>query len=419
MVTKVDEFQRLRLAAGDVFSPSAPIDERDLFAGRRDHLSKVIDIINQRGQHAIIFGERGVGKTSLANVLAPWLESLGKTVVAPRINCDGSDTFVSVWRKALTEFQASREIRMAGFQGAVTVETQSLSEAISRTTNPDQIRRILTSLASDSILIIIFDEFDRLAKTNVTKLFADTIKALSDHSVRATLVLVGVADSVDQLISEHRSVERALIQIHMERMSHGELRSIVQNGVSRLAMNIDEDALMQIVNLSQGLPHYTHLLGLHACRVALRRQSKEIEPQDMEGAIKEAVAGAQQTVQQAYQLATMSPRKDNLYADVLLACALAPTDEFGFFAAADLRDPLRRITGKNYDIPNYAQHLANFCEEDRGPVLDRRGKKRRFRFRFSNALVQPFIVLKGYSDGKSARLLDAQPAIIHSAEMKK
>ena len=51
----------LALNASRVFSPTAPIDERDLFAGRTDQIRKLIDAINQKGQHAIVFGERGVG----------------------------------------------------------------------------------------------------------------------------------------------------------------------------------------------------------------------------------------------------------------------------------------------------------------------------------------------------------------------
>jgi hypothetical protein len=42
--------------------------------------------------------------------------------------------------------------------------------------------------------------------------FRSLIKVLSDNSVPATLVLVGVADSVDALIVEHQSIERALVQ---------------------------------------------------------------------------------------------------------------------------------------------------------------------------------------------------------------
>lgn len=94
MSMKADERQMLGIEAGRVFSPAAPVDERDLFAGRITQLRRVIDVVNQRGQHAIIFGERGVGKTSLANVISSYLGSVeGVSILAPHVNCDASDDF--------------------------------------------------------------------------------------------------------------------------------------------------------------------------------------------------------------------------------------------------------------------------------------------------------------------------------------
>jgi Cdc6-like AAA superfamily ATPase len=400
-----EEIVKLRFEASKVFSPSAPIDEQALFAGRTQQVAQVIDAINQRGQHAIIFGERGVGKTSLANVLTPWLESLGERVVAPRVNCDSADTFSSVWRKMFSEFQIARQTRRPGFKGEAGDELVSVADGFADEITPDDVRRVLTSLGWQTLLVVVFDEFDRLTDRDVQRLFADIIKALSDHSVRVTLVLVGVADTVDQLIEEHQSVERALVQIRMMRMSRDELHEIVNKGLTRLGMTIENDALEHIAALSQGLPHYTHLLGLYACRDVLDHGDTCIRMVHVESAIKKAVDGAQQTIQNAYLKATTSSRRDNLYSEVLLACALAKTDEFGYFAAADIREPLKRITGKGYDIPSFSQHLNNFCESTRGPILHRIGVKHRFRFRFENPLMQPFVTLRGFSNGKISRAM--------------
>src|SRR4051794_2220262 len=88
------------LKVGRVFRPTAPIDERSLFAGRTEQTNALLRAVSQKGQHAILFGERGVGKTSLANVLSSFLgEPTGSGILAPRINCDGLDTFATVWRK--------------------------------------------------------------------------------------------------------------------------------------------------------------------------------------------------------------------------------------------------------------------------------------------------------------------------------
>jgi len=84
-----------------------------------------------------------------------------------------------------------------------------------------------------------------------------------------------------------------------------------------------------------------------------------------------------------------------IYPQVLLACALAKTDELGYFPAGDIRIPLKEITGKRYEIPSFSRHLNDFCESGRGPVLQKTGAAYRNKFRFINPLVQPYTIMQG------------------------
>jgi hypothetical protein len=95
----------------------------------------------------------------------------------------------------------------------------------------------------------------------------------------------------------------------------------------------------------------------------------------------------------------MSPRRENLYRQVLLASALARADDFGYFAAADVREPMTRIMGRPFEIPAFSRHLNDLCEQLRGPVLHKIGSAHRFRFRFLNPLMQPFVIMNGLSSG--------------------
>ena len=54
--------------ASQLFTPSSPLTENDLFAGRLEQIEKMLDATGERGKHVILFGERGVGKTSLARL---------------------------------------------------------------------------------------------------------------------------------------------------------------------------------------------------------------------------------------------------------------------------------------------------------------------------------------------------------------
>ena len=55
--------------------------------------------------------------------------------------------------------------------------------------------------------------------------------------------------------------------------------------------------------------------------------------------------------------------------------------------------------GRPYEIAGYTQHLTSFADDVRGAVLQRIGQPRRYRFRFRNPLIQPFVVMKGLSQG--------------------
>lgn len=385
-----------------VFTPAVPVSEADLFAGRIAQVNSVIDAINQPGQHVVVYGERGVGKTSLANVLGSRLVSrAGRQALAPRVNCDATDTFSSLWSKVFGQIRTVARERAAGFQDAATESSRSALDMLGSRTSvaPDDVRLLLTRLGAERSLLVILDEFDRLVDDQVRRAVADTIKTLSDHSAPGTLVVVGVADTVGELIAEHQSIERALVQVLMPRMEPDELHEILARGTAKLGMTMEPGARREIATLSQGLPNYTHQLALQAVRVALAARRLNIRKPDVRAAIEKAVANTQQSLQDDYRRAVTSPQTGNLYGRVLLACARAKTDSFGYFAAADVRGPMSSIMGKRYDIPSFAKHLSDFCEPARGRVLRREGAKRKYRYRFRNPLIQPLVLMKGIVDG--------------------
>jgi len=387
-----DHWRSLALAAGKVFTPTSPINGLDLFAGREEQVRQIVDVINQDGQHAILYGERGVGKTSLANVVSSFLGT--QKVLSPRVNCDASDTFDSIWRKAIEQAGITQEHNGIGFTAQTSFSILGASELLGGIATPDSVRRCLTKLSQHFIPVFVIDEFDRLG-AEPRRAFADCIKALSDHNVKATVLLVGVAESVDQLITEHQSVQRALAQVRMPRMSSEELESLLVKGCEKLGVTIQSTAKHRIVKLSQGLPHYAHLLALHAVRSALDSKNSEVTTDAVHAALERALTSTQQSVLTMYETAVRSAKKDNLFGKVLLACALAETNELGEFAAQDVRNHLSNIAGRKLEIPSFAQHLKEFTEDKRGPVLLKTGIPRLYRYKFLEPLLQPYVIMQG------------------------
>ena len=367
------------MRSGEVFTPSAPIDNQALFAGRVNQLNRLIGAVSQRGQHAILFGERGVGKTSLANVLLKILRGSQEHFKSVIVNCDTEDRFDQLWCKIFLELENTQTLDFEHHQ-----------------ISPEFIRVRLQRQITGSAIIIV-DEMDRLNRdSSFTALMADTIKTLSDHSTNITLILVGVANAVEELIAEHLSIERALIQIQMPRMSSDELVEILRKGLELLSMTMAPDVMDVIVFLSQGLPNYVHLLALYASQSAIRENSSSINVTHLTKAIKQACENAQHSIMSAYSTSISSSRQETIYPKVLLACALAKKDDTGCFRAVDVREPLSRILGKEYTTTSaFNRHLNQFCEESRGSVLEKKGVERHYRFRFINAMMPPYIIMEG------------------------
>lgn len=388
-MARKDEIGKMAKIAqvGRVFSPGAPVDKYALFAGRREQVADVINAVNQRSQHVVLYGERGVGKTSLANVLGEiFAEASVGGLNSGTVNCDRKDSFSTIWHKVFREISVQN----------TETDNGTLNDWLEHDVTPEDVRYLLGFMNET---IIILDEVDLIQDIDTKALLADTIKTLADHSSPTTLVLVGVADSVDELIEHHQSLERCLVQVRMPRMSRDELLEIVDTGARTLGMTVDERAKWTIAERSEGLPHYTHLLCLYAFQRAVTDDRQNVTNDDVLAATEVAVSKAQQSILSDYHKATASQQKETLYAKVLLACAIAPTDALGFFAARDIRDALSRIAGKRYEIPAFSRHLNELSLSPRGPILQQTGEERRYRFRFVNPMMQPFIIMLGLAHG--------------------
>jgi Cdc6-like AAA superfamily ATPase len=378
--------------ARQLFSPSAPINEHDLFAGRGSEIRKMLDAVSERGKHVVLFGERGVGKTSLAKVFAGMFPSVLRDIKLVREQIDPSDTFSSVWKKVFRDLHV-KAVR-DGKEAFVPLSGFFDGEIF-----PDDIRREFESaFGLNDIPIIVLDEFDKSSDPKMHELMANTIKSLSDYSINATIVLVGVADDINDLIGEHESISRCLEQILMPRMDNSEMKQILDKRIPQLGMKMHQDAYFKIIELSRGLPSYVHLLGLYAVQNACDRKSLTIDEEDVDAAIKRALERSQETIQETYARAIHSNRKDNLYRHVLLACALAKPDDRGQFSPVSVCDPLSAIVGRPMGIDNFQQHLQKFISVERGEILTRRGKERAYKFRFRDPMMQPYVIMRGIED---------------------
>ncbi|MEJ0018861.1 MAG: ATP-binding protein [Acetobacteraceae bacterium] len=390
------DWGELRAEIFDVFTPGPPINELAMFVGRQDVVRRLQDIAIERGRHAIIFGERGVGKTSLAAIFHKQLNIVGRdseitirSVVDIHVNADSRDSFDSLWRKVFRRIS----------RGPNTTLTADLD--YTGPVEPDHVLLEMERFNPTQMPIIVIDEYDRVQDEECRVLMTDVIKGLTISKRNPTIILVGVADDISQLVYDHKSIAaRNLSQVHMKRMSKEEVTEIVSSRVKRLRMTISDDAVWRIAYFSAGLPFYAHSLGKYAALSAVSKESLKIDEGVVLKTLDDCMADVDYSITESYTRATERIyRKENIFREVLAACAIAETNDLGQFRAVAVEGPLSAIVGRAMKVSSFASHLNEMCGPERGSILRKTGERRTYHYHFGEAAMQPFVVMKSLTDG--------------------
>jgi Cdc6-like AAA superfamily ATPase len=378
------EWDELYVLLSSTFSPHRPINDNDLFVGRIEIVGRIIDAVFQEGNHVVLYGDRGVGKSSLANSLKTTLPKVKSTIYCTKRSCTIEHDFGMIWRHLLDDFQ---------------IDGRPAAELIGQNPNPYDIYKILRDFPINKNMVFIIDEFDRVQDEKTKQLMSDLIKYLSDNDDRTTIIVVGVAKSIDQLFANHASLPRAMKQISMPRMRPDELEEIITTRIRQVGMSIEPDTTSAIVALSQGFPGYTHLLALNAARETVSRKSVSITNYDLQNALSIVAVEADESVTKAYHDAISSTKPQNQYKEVLLACALADTDDRGRFTAKAVSERLSGILGREVAMTSFGRNLEQFQMVDRGPALIKEGARKNYHYSFEYALLKPYVIVKGLAEG--------------------
>jgi energy-coupling factor transporter ATP-binding protein EcfA2 len=383
-----------RVQVSHAFSPAAPIDDLELFADRPDQSMACISAFFQRGRHIALYGERGVGKTSLANMIPSILQAANlPNVDAIRVDCNTNDTYNGIWRKVFRRLE-------------MPIPEQMEITAPGSEVDPEEIVYLLEKRERRNLIVI--DEFDRMENDDALSLLADTVKSFADASLPTTLMFVGVASSLTNLLGEHESIVRNVEQVRMPRMSATELGVTLDQGFDRIDdLTLEPAARTQIIQTAEGLPHYAHTLGSAAALAAIEDDRDVATVGDVNRA--EGAVIRTHSMVSDYRAATQSPQPGHLFEEVLLACAYAPRDSVGYFRPADIRAPLSLITGRPMDFANFQRHLTEMAEEHRH-ALYKEGPKRHYVYRFRDPLLQPYVKMLARATRKISSELSRQLA---------
>ncbi len=373
----------------ETFTPTRPKELGRFFAGRRWAVQRMITAIEEDQAHIIIYGPRGIGKTSLANVLAESANQVECQIL--RYPCNTNTTFEGLFRSFLKNLPSEYMNRstQAKYSGVNNFE-QILPPG---EFGPADLTETLCQLKQDHAILII-DEFDRVESDQLKNRIAETIKNLSDTSARVTFVIVGIARSLEELIGMHPSIQRHLVGIHLPLMEPSELQRMLLSGEQATGIRFDDVTRDMIVSFSKGLPYYAQLLALHTGRMALECGSSTADVTHLRGALEIILNEADPLVKTAYEIATRD--ETNLFAvDVLYAAALAKFDKYGSFTAADTAKIIIDDDGRQ--IPKLTLHKAfNYLSQQKNAeIIDKwKTPAARTRYTFNLQTMRQYILLR-------------------------
>jgi hypothetical protein len=380
----------LRFRVEEIFSPSTPVARRDLFAGRTQALQALEAVLTRAGRHAVVFGERGTGKTSLVTLLA---ELTGRPLTVAQVSAQPGDTFGTLWSRVAEQLRLTAARAERGLTLAHLAPDVATGAPIGAAWTPEATITLAERATANGPAVIVFDDFQNFTKPAEKHTFATILAALTTLSPALTVIVTGTAQSAEGLLA---GTGEFATPVHVTRLSPEECREVLARAGRVLDLTFEDGVAARIATLSNGLPQVVQALGLAAARVAAGERTTIVTDAQLPGAVHEVVGNVDPETLHAYDQATVRARR-GIYPEILLACALAPRDSHGTYNVADVRAALQFIVRR--EVRGLTNQVAALTEEGRGAVVEKLGLASAARYRFVNPALEPYILMRGLEEG--------------------
>ena len=366
------------------FQPRGPT-ARGTFAGRRKEMEKLSNLLRQIGSgigtNVLVTGESGTGKSSLLiqfKAIAEERQPHALPFLVIHTDIDHTTTqqgllakIEAALHRSLTRSERVRTsvksflnfasgVEAAGFRyhkpdlPADEAQMERFADRLAGTVNAATRRRRWPFRARHDGVLLIIDEADKaspdLRLGSFLKLLIERLKWRDCY--RFMVAVAGLTELKDVLRSGHDSAMRLFEVIELQRMDVLGGMEIVVEGLKRAShegerITIQPGALEKLLNMSDGLPHFTQQLAYSAFEVNV---DDTIDEEDVEeGAY--GPDGAVASLARHYGWSDLPPGSDCEWA---ILRVMADTPDVGIsvtvisqrtgIASSEVRDAVRKLS---------------------------------------------------------------------------
>ncbi len=415
------EIDEKRYFVINCFQPASAIAEPQRFAGRKEAISALTDALYTDGSCPIIYGERGLGKTSLAHQIerialgdVELLEnlSLESRALPPEhrfvtffLPCtDDINSKDKLLQRIINASQGYRDKdHLPNQQNSHTtkhkINLKFYESEVSKSYKQEDRYQEFVNLSleeklqacvnqvfedEDKKVLIIIDELDRVVDTTG---LASIIKSLSSNNLK--FLLVGIAHDISTLLEDHESLGRSLFPVSMEPMNKEELETIVFL-VGRLLKILDipikfrKSATDALVQHAGGFPWFVHTIGQAALLQAYDSDDSEVTDEH----VGNAVSGlAENRYARHFEDAYLTVVGDSPQREIVLRL-------FAKWPEVDVpTSEIYRIASQ-LEVSNPSNFVRRFTGQKGGRVLVLPPFRKAGIYRFRNAMFKRYICLR-------------------------
>jgi hypothetical protein len=386
--------------------PSSPIDTFEHLVGRVLQRQTIEEAINSPGRHIFIYGDRGAGKTSLAQTVAHEHNPSSGTPIF--VACGKHTSFASIIEDVVHQLTGRKRLSGSERSTSLGIQNHGISGSLGTKTTEKSVvpsdlnaaTGLLAEAAAGERHIVVVDEFENLPSVEDRQLFAELVKQISDRGLPITLVFCGIGASLDDLLQGHGSSHRYLHEVPLPTppLNFSGCWQIIDEAASALGLQVNEDSRLRIAQVSDGFPHYVHLVCEKLFWGAFRSEEEVVvlAPDHYMAAVRSALTGVEARLRTAYDKAV---KKDlDRYQEVLWAVA----DHFELernITSIYTNSYLRIMEDRNrtaLDQQSFSSCVASLRSTAHGSILS---SARRGWVKFSENLLRGYVRLRAEALG--------------------